>query len=71
MSRPNFQKMDLKELKAYYLAHRDDRDAFYAYVDKLHCEGSWIEVSASQSLDELENYPEFMKRLRQDPGKKI
>jgi hypothetical protein len=71
MSKPNFQMMDLKELKAYYLAHRDDRDAFYAYVDKLHSEGNWIEVSASQSLDELENYPEFMEKLRQDPGRRI
>ncbi|MFM6202728.1 MAG: DUF6887 family protein, partial [Dolichospermum sp.] len=36
MSRPNFQDMSTKELRAYVLSHRDDQEAFYIYVDKLN-----------------------------------
>ena len=36
MSKPNFQAMSQKELHDYVLAHRDDHEAFYTYVDKLH-----------------------------------
>ena len=64
MSKPNFQAMSQKELHAYFLAHRDDQEAFYAYVDKLHAEANWIEMPPLQSLEDLENYPEFLERLR-------
>ncbi len=40
MSKPNFQAMSQKDLHAYILAHRDDQEAFYAYVDKLHAEAN-------------------------------
>jgi hypothetical protein len=46
MSKPNFQAMNQKELHHYVLTHRDDQEAFYAYVDKLHTEGNWIEMPA-------------------------
>lgn len=36
MNRPNFQTMSRKELRAYILAHREDNEAFYAFVDRLH-----------------------------------
>jgi len=64
MSKPNFQAMNQKELHHYVLTHRDDQEAFYAYVDKLHTEGNWIEMPALQSLEDLENYPEFKARFR-------
>ncbi|MCP6759064.1 MAG: hypothetical protein NHB32_09920 [Fischerella sp. CENA71] len=64
MSNPNFQTMSRKELHAYVLAHRDDQEAFYAYVDKLHAEASWVEMPPLQSLEDLENYPEFIERVR-------
>ena len=38
MSKPNFATMSQKELHDYFLTHRDDQEAFYAYVDKLHRE---------------------------------
>ena len=34
--KPNFQKMTPKDLRSYLLAHRDDDEAFYAYMDKLY-----------------------------------
>ncbi len=64
MSKPNFQAMNQKELHNYVLAHRDNQEAFYAYVDKLHAEGNWIEMPPLKSLQDLENYPEFLERFR-------
>ncbi|ODG96647.1 hypothetical protein A4S05_17450 [Nostoc sp. KVJ20] len=52
MSKPNFHAMSQKELHDYVLAHREDQEAFYAYVDKLHVEGNWIEM------------PPFIERVR-------
>ncbi|MCC3407916.1 MAG: hypothetical protein JGK17_20450 [Microcoleus sp. PH2017_10_PVI_O_A] len=66
MNKPNFEAMSLKELRDYFMAHRDDQEAFYAYVDKLHQEGNWIEMPALESLQDLEKYPEFTERFRGD-----
>ncbi len=64
MSRPNFKAMSQKDLHAYVLAHRDDQEAFYAYVDILHAEATWIEMPPLESAEDLENYPEFIEHLR-------
>ncbi|MFN6513127.1 MAG: DUF6887 family protein [Nostoc sp. CreGUA01] len=63
MSKPNFEPMSIKELHTYVLAHRDDMEAFYAYIDKLHAQATWIEMPPLQSLDDLQNYPEFLEKL--------
>lgn len=70
MSNPDFQAMSQQELQAYVLAHRNNQEAFYAYVDKLHAEAHWIEMPPFQSLEDLENHPECLDRLRSgsDPG---
>jgi hypothetical protein len=47
--------MTPKELHAYVLAHRNDQDAFYAYVDKLHAEATWVEMPPLDSPDELDH----------------
>ena len=36
MNKPNFPAMNKQELRAYVLAHREDDEAFYAFVYKLH-----------------------------------
>lgn len=64
MSKPNFQAMNRKDLHNYVLAHRDDSEAFYAYVDKLHAEATWIEMPLNESPEDLENYLEFVERFR-------
>ena len=61
MNKPNFQAMSCKELHEYVLAHRDSQEAFYAYVDKLHTEATWIEMPPLKSLEDLKNYPEFLE----------
>ena len=64
MNLPNFEKMSQKELQAYFLAHRDEREAFYAYIDKLHAEGNWVEMPPVNSVEELTNYPDFVEHSR-------
>lgn len=34
MNQVNYAVMSDQELKSYLLTHRDDKDAFYAYVDR-------------------------------------
>lgn len=64
MSQLNYQAMSQKELHDYVLAHREDQAAFYAYIDKLHAEGNWIEMPPLESEQDLENYPEFLNHIR-------
>jgi len=64
VSKPNFQAMSLKELHTYVLAHRDDQEAFHAYVDKLHAEADWVEMPPLQSVEDLQSYPEFVEHVR-------
>jgi hypothetical protein len=70
MNHPNFQTMNLKELRAYLLSHREDEKVFQTYVDRIHNESNWVEVPFCESLDELEAYPDFAEKLRQDSGRK-
>jgi hypothetical protein len=64
MNKPNFAAMSQKELHSYILNHRDDQEAFYAYVDRLHEEGNWVEMPPVESVQDLEKYPEFTARFR-------
>ncbi|MBE9079752.1 hypothetical protein IQ241_21065 [Romeria aff. gracilis LEGE 07310] len=64
MSKPDFQAMSQKDLRAYMLAHQDDQEAFYAYVDRLYAEANWVEMPPLQSIDDLKNYPELVERVR-------
>jgi hypothetical protein len=68
MSKPNFQAMSRKDLHTYVLVHRESEEAFYAYVDKLHAEASWIEMPPLKSVEDLDNYPEFLERF---PGRRM
>ncbi|MEI6328332.1 MAG: hypothetical protein WCP16_03805 [Pseudanabaena sp. ELA645] len=68
MSNIDFSTMKQTELYAYVLAHREDREAFYAYVDRLHAEATWIEMPPSQSVDDLGNHPKFVERVRRNVG---
>lgn len=64
MSTPDFTTMSRRDLHAYVLAHREDQEAFYAYIDKLHAEATWVEMPPLQAVEELEDYPEFLEHLR-------
>ena len=66
MSQSKFQEMNQKELRDYTLSHRDDQEAFYAYIDRLHQEGNWIEMPPVDSVEDLEKYPQFTSLFRQN-----
>ena len=63
MEQSDYQQISLKEFHKYILAHRDDDVAFYAYVDRLHAEGNWVEMPALKSPQDLDNYPEFIAHI--------
>lgn len=63
----NFNEMTLQELRVYMLANRDNNEAFYAYIDKSKLEG-WVTMPPLKSMDDLDNYPEF---LENPPRRKI
>ncbi len=64
LSKPDFQTMSQRDLQTYVLAHRDDKAAFYAYVDKLHAEANWVEMPPFQSLEDVEGHAEFVEHVR-------
>ncbi|MEM9274951.1 MAG: hypothetical protein AAGA80_18600 [Cyanobacteria bacterium P01_F01_bin.143] len=64
MTQPNFESMTQKELQKYFLAHRDNQAAFYAYIDKLRKEGNWIEMPPLKSLEDLDKHPDFLEHFR-------
>lgn len=35
MSKPDFQRISVDELRTYMLAHREDQEAFHALMDRL------------------------------------
>ncbi len=53
MNRPNFKTMSQQEPKEYFLTHRDNSEALYAYVDRVHEERNWVEMPPLNSVDDL------------------
>lgn len=66
--KPNFKAMTSQELKHYVLSHRDDDEAFYAYVDKIKERPDRVVYPPLNSLEDMEKYPEFVEQLRQKPS---
>ena len=67
----DYKAMTRKELKAYILAHRDDDEALSAYLEKAEAEGNWVTMPPLKSPEDLDNYPEFLEKIRRDPGRRV
>jgi hypothetical protein len=67
--KPNFAAMTRKELRQYLLMHRDDEEAFFAYVDRSETEANWIELPPVESVEELQQFPEFLKKIDTETDK--
>jgi len=67
--KPNFNEMSLKELRAYMLENLDDDEAFYAFVDRSKAEGNWVKMPPMKSVEDLDNYSEFIDKIRKDGEK--
>jgi hypothetical protein len=66
MTKPNFQTMTRKEILDYIVEHRDDDEAFYAFMDKVYAEPPRQFYPAPKTIDDLRNFPELLERFRQN-----
>lgn len=64
--KPDFSTMSRKELRTYVLAHRDDEDAFFAYVDRSNQEATWVDCPPVDSVELLQQFPLFLEKLQQE-----
>ncbi|NER39253.1 MAG: hypothetical protein F6J93_35765 [Oscillatoria sp. SIO1A7] len=71
MMKPNFKAMSRKELLAYMLKHRDDDDAFRAYMDKVYADPPKEFYPAPKSIDDLSHFPELLAKHRQQRKEEV
>ncbi len=64
MSKVDFNGMTLDEAKRYFLEHRDNQEAFYAYMDKLHISGRSIVIDPTDPESETRAITQAQERLR-------
>jgi hypothetical protein len=63
MSQVNFAAMPLDEAKHYFLTHRDDQEAFHAYMDKLQESGRAIVINPTNPESETAAIVQMQERL--------
>lgn len=63
MSKINFNAMTLDEVKRYFLGHRDDQEAFYAYMDKLHGDNRLIVIDPTDPNSETHAQSAIQQKL--------
>lgn len=66
MSKINFDGMSLDEAKSYFLEHRDNQEAFYAYMDKLRASGRAIVIDPEDPESNAKAIVQFQERLQKD-----
>ncbi len=59
-----FDHMSLDEVKRYFLQHRDDTEAFYAYMDKLSESGRAIVIDPTDPESEESAIAQIQERLQ-------
>jgi hypothetical protein len=59
--KPDFLAMTKTQLRAYLVAHPDDQDAFYAFVDRFTAQASET-FSMAKSPSEIEAVTTLIKR---------
>ena len=64
MSQINFDAMTLDEVKRYFLDHRNEQQAFYAYMDKLHASGRAIQIDPTDPESEAKAIAQIKARLQ-------
>jgi hypothetical protein len=64
--KPDYVAMSRQELRSYLLGNRTDASAVSAYVQKISAEPGWVTCPALSSSDDLDNYPEFLEKVRRE-----
>ena len=65
MTPTNYDSMDLDELRKYVLTHREDINAFHAYVDRSKTAGRMITIDPSDPAWE-ENLEQRIRQATSD-----
>lgn len=69
-----YDHMDSDTLKKHFLQHRDDQEAFYAYMDKLNASGRAIVIdptnpeSERQANEQIQSKVELLQRCKSAIG---
>lgn len=66
--KPNFETMSQAELRAYAIAHQNDKEAFEALVDRLTAQSSSDTYTASMSPEEIQKI--VFEKLGKDSSSK-
>lgn len=61
----NYNSMTDEQLKRYMLDHRDDRQAFYAYMDRRHARTKKVLITASEALLPFDEYMKLSQERMQ------
>jgi hypothetical protein len=60
--KPDFEMMSRQELRQYILEHREDEQAFYAYMDRLNREPNKPVFPAPKSIEDLSNFAQLLEQ---------
>lgn len=63
MSHIDYASMTLDEVKRYFLEHRNDHEAFYAYMDKLRASGRAIVIDPTDPDSDFKAIAQIQERL--------
>lgn len=66
MTKPNFESMSRAELKAYITTHREDNEAFRAYIDRLHTDPEVKIISGRCDDEGMEMLSGLIKQKSQE-----
>lgn len=66
MNQVNYAAMSDQELKHYFLTHRDDREAFYAYMDRRHNRSRGVAIAFDDPLWEEKVVSAIQEQLNGD-----
>lgn len=67
MTAAYYDLMSLDELRRYVLTHREDVDAFHAYIDRSKAAGRMISINLGESNWE-ETLDERIRQVKSDGG---
>jgi hypothetical protein len=60
--KPDFNAMTKVELRSYLIAHPNDREAFYAFVDRFTADASSEIFPMARSQDEIEEVAKLIQQ---------
>lgn len=66
MSKVNYSAMTDQQLKRYFLEHRDDREAFHAYMDRRYARPNRQVISLDDPDWEIKMRSSISKQMTRD-----